>query len=106
MHAGRLDRLIEIQRATETQNSYGEPVKAWTSVATVWAERKDESGAELFAASQDQARMVTTFRIRYRDEPRITPAMRVIEGEESFDVEAVLEVGRREALALKCVAVV
>lgn len=39
MKAGRMDRMITLQRATMTQNSYGEMIPAWFPLA--------ETGAEL-----------------------------------------------------------
>jgi len=94
-----MDRVIQIQRNTPSQDAYGEEVASWVTVATVWAERRDLRGAEQFAALQEQAEISTIYRTRWQS--GITPEDRVIdEMSRQYDIVAALEIGRREGLDL------
>lgn len=76
MRAGALRHQVTIQAATETPNSFGEPVPAWGTVATTWAEFTNVSARERFAAEQMQGQIVATARIRYL--AGVTPKMRLV----------------------------
>jgi SPP1 family predicted phage head-tail adaptor len=113
MRAGRLDRMITIQRRTVTESDSGEPVETWTNLflrraASVSPVRGDErlSSDQLVASEQVE------FRIRYAasvaslgPKDRIvypalntaaeTPATRNI-----YDVHGCSEIGRREGLKI------
>ena len=68
MLAGTLDRRIVIQQRTDTPDSAGEPVPAWTTLATVWANVTHLRGTEPFQEQQFNAQRVTAFLIRYRSD--------------------------------------
>ena len=94
MRSGRLDRRLTLQRKTATENDYGEPVETWTTLATVWAEKIPVRGFERYAAMQTVAEVDTRFKIRYRTD--ISPLDRVVCAGTTYDVQGVLEIGRRE----------
>lgn len=94
MRSGRLDRRLTLQRKTATENDYGEAVETWTDLATVWAEKIPVRGAERYAAMQTVAEVIDRFKIRYRKD--LTPLDRVICDGITYDVQGVLEIGRRE----------
>lgn len=94
MRAGELDRRITIASFTESQNAYGEPVKTWNTLATVWANVKPASGREFFNSNQRVAEVDTIFKIRYRDD--VTPQMRVLYNGSIYDIKSILEIGGRE----------
>jgi SPP1 family predicted phage head-tail adaptor len=98
MQAGRLDRRVTIEQATATQNDYGEPVRTWSTLATVWAEKLDLKASERFAGDQHDARIDTVWRIRYRAD--VTPLMRVSHGGLRYDIQGTRELGRRAGLEL------
>ena len=99
MRAGRLDRRITLQRKTQAENSFGEPVEAWVDMATVWAEKLPLRGSTAFAANQRLAEAETKWRIRYRQ--NLTPLDRIIDDEgRPCDVLGVLEIGRRVGLEI------
>ena len=50
--AGDLRRKVMIQRATEVQDSAGQPIKTWADWRPKWARRKAISGREAIAAQQ------------------------------------------------------
>lgn len=105
MEAGKLHHRITIQQATVTQDAYGEPVKTWGTLATVWAAVEPMIGREYLAVQQLQSAANVRIRIRYR--PGITPLMRVqwIDGATTrlFDIESIQEVRtERRELILMC----
>jgi len=103
MQAGTMDRRIVLQTATETRDDYGEPVPSWSTLATVWARYRALSGRERFVDDQIQATLEAEFVVRYRGD--VTPKQRISWDSETWQIEAVLEEGRREYLRLLCSAV-
>lgn len=103
MRSGRLDRRLILQRKTLTENDFGEPIATWTTIATVWAEKREIRGAERYAANQTVAQADIKYRIRYRR--GLTPLDAFIDEDgRMFDIAAVLEIGRREGLELHGIA--
>lgn len=99
MQAGKLDRRVTLQRAVATQDSYGEEIKSWHDIATVWAQKKDLKGTERWLAMQEVANVTCVYAIRYR--PDITPLCRLIDIDgRTYNIAAVVEVGRKEGLWL------
>ncbi len=88
MRAGRLRHRIQLQHATETQDTTGDPVRRYTTYATVWASIQPVRGAEYFTAQQAGASRQHEVRIRYRDDVEETD--RIVYGSRTFEVEAVL----------------
>lgn len=88
MNIGKLNRRIVIQAPITSQDANGEPVAGWTMVATVWASIEDITGREYLAAAGTQNPVQTKIAIRYR--AGIVPAMRVLDGETAYNIEAVL----------------
>ena len=76
----RLNRLIKIRHRTVTRGSFGAEIEAWSTLATVWAEKFQVKPAERFI--KRSARRVNTstvrFKIRQRDD--LDETMRVIDG--------------------------
>lgn len=93
MRAGKLRHLVTIQRATETQDSAGEPVVVWTEFAKAWAAVEPLKGREFFEAQQHYGQVTHRVAIRYL--AGIVPKMRVVHGERSFDIQAVLHLEER-----------
>jgi head-tail adaptor len=110
MYAGKLDRYIDIQHATETQSPSGAPVLTWQTIASkrpASVERRRDpveiSGGALQVVALDQY----VFRIRYSDNVAgVTPKDRIIYPAGSaqpsalYNVLAVTEIGRREGLQM------
>ena len=101
VHPGRLDRLITIEQNTPTTTS-GEPVPAWATFATVYAMKSDQRGREFFDAQQVVAERTTVFRIRWL--AGVTELMRIVFDSITYDIKAISEVGRHDALDLFCTA--
>lgn len=108
-----LDRKIDIERRTETQDDYGQPVEQWTKVATRRSAKViPVSADERFTAEQFIARQQTEFRVRWSSAlADLNPLDRIIypsstdvdsPGQEPkiYDIIEVAELGRRDALKI------
>jgi SPP1 family predicted phage head-tail adaptor len=75
-----LDELVTIEQASETRNAYGEVVKTWATLATVWAKVEDTTGVggnkEAFSSEKPTAFSRLKITIRYRGD--INPGMRIV----------------------------
>lgn len=87
MQAGNLRHRIAIQTNTPTQDSYGQPVESWATVATVWAAVDMLTGRELYTAQQAQSEANVRMTIRRRD---VDAKQRVSWDSRTFDVESVI----------------
>lgn len=115
MRAGRLDRLITIQRKSLTSSDSGEPVETWTTIIERRAAGyRPLKGDERFTGEQVIGTEQVEFRIRYssnvadlsqRDRV-VYPALAdespedVPDERNVFDIVAVHEIGRREGLLI------
>lgn len=96
--ATTLNQRITLQAPATGQDDYGAPLVGWTDVAIVWASIVDVSGREFLAAAATQNAVQTKITIRYRD--GVLPAMRVLHGAVTYNIEAVLGQDRRELLLM------
>jgi SPP1 family predicted phage head-tail adaptor len=102
--AGKLDRVITIQRAAvETVAPSGAVTPIWSDVATVRAEVLHRTSIEFIAAFGEAGKESAGFRIRYL--AGLTVADRVIYAGQAFNLVELKEIGRREGLELRCEAV-
>jgi len=98
MKTGRMNRLVELHLRRETgQDSYGEETQDWT-VCKIWAERRELRGTERFAAQQHIATLDARYFIHHRDD--VTTQDRLVDAGQTYDIHAVLPIGRREGLEL------
>jgi len=75
---GDMDRRITVQRATVTENTFGEQKPSWADFTTVWAKRKDALDGEKIAAGQVGSKLMSRFVIRSSINARtITPQDRI-----------------------------
>lgn len=105
MRTGRLDRRIELQSPTVAQNTYGEPITTWATIATVWAEMIENRGQERFTENQYLSQADKVFRVRWSDySVQMTTKHRVVHDGRNHDVVHVQEIGRREGIEIYCYA--
>jgi len=101
MQAGRLRRRVTIQRKTVTRDSFGAETITWQEVATVWASVEPLRGREFLESRRAEAEVTTRITIRYR--AGITPEMRVVHGDDAYNIVSVIEPeSRLRALVLMC----
>ena len=104
--SGKLDVRLQIQVATETITTAGEPTTTWDLYYATWAMRTQaSSGKEEIESMQMVSSDMTDFTIRYPfHSPIPTTKMRVIETILGFeyDIENIRIIGRNEFLVLIC----
>ena len=77
MRAGNLNKKVEIQSLTSTQNEFGEVTNAnWTKYKNAYASVIPVSGKESFLSNTDFSKTSHKIRIRYL--PNINASMRIV----------------------------
>src|SRR5262245_38336585 len=99
--AGELDRRIELQAATITNDpNYNEEILAWSTYATVWAHMDVHRSCESDAQAREYAQMALFFSIRWR--PDVDAEHRIIyEGDTYEIIGRPRELGRRQGLMIE-----
>jgi len=95
MQAGKLRHRVQVQTYSETQDTYGEPDRTWTTATTVWASIEPLSGQELLAAQQLAAEASHRVIVRYNSS--IAPTSRLKFGTRVFDIVSALNWQERGA---------
>lgn len=102
MRAGALDRRITIRRYTVAgDDGYGNEIREWADLATVWAAVQQEGGREYFAQGGIQAERKIVFRLRWTD---VAVSDRIQYDGGEFDIHDVRELGRKDGLELHATA--
>ena len=104
MRVGRLDRKIQIQFRSLSQNDYGEAVASFSSTTDVWAMLETKPrGKERIDGGLETSVQNVNFLIRYStDVNSVTSGDRVSYNSQLYDIESVQEVGRNLSLRLIC----
>ena len=114
MRAGKLDRMIVIQRKTVTQSPSGEPIETWATLSQRPASLQTIQGDERFASEQLSAVTQFLFTIRWANVVAdVSPLDRIIypasaladspsqpKNNTIYDIFSVDPVGRNEGLKL------
>lgn len=93
MEIGQLDRRIVLQRCTETQTDYGELIRTWSNLGTVWANVNFRGGSEGFEAEQLTANTQIIFTIRYVS--YLQPKDRIYYNSKYYDILNIIELDRK-----------
>jgi SPP1 family predicted phage head-tail adaptor len=64
IQSGKLDRRIQVQISTPSQDGAGDEVQNWTDLTKRWANRIDSRGREFFGAQQMVRDADTVFELR------------------------------------------
>lgn len=105
MQAGKLDRRITIERASETRDAFNNITYSWTPLVTVWAAKLDVRDAERWSAQEVGAEITTRFQIRWSTAVEdVNPKDRIVFDGRTYDINAVKEMGRREGLEITAAA--
>lgn len=81
---GSMRDLLQIERPVKTRNSFGEDVVTWTLVATVWANVRAMSGAEMERVQQRWA--LARFKVRTWYMAGIEREYRILWGTRVLDI--------------------
>lgn len=102
MRAGKLNRVIFIDRLTETLNENRTPVSTWTNIATLRAEVLQHSVDEAEAGNGERDANAITFRTRFFS--GLSTADRIRFMGRAYNVQGWTEIGIRHGLEIKAVA--
>jgi len=101
INAGKYRHQITIRNAAGSRDAMGGAYGTGSTVATVWAEKQDWTGAENRESGQDAASLLTKFIVRYRTD--VTTTMQVVHGSDVYDIEVIKDLyGRVRELELEC----
>jgi SPP1 family predicted phage head-tail adaptor len=101
MQAGLLDRIVELQTYTSTQDASGQPIETWTLLAKVYADVRPMPARERYSTAGADRKIgvwAATVIIRWID--GLTMRNRIIYDNKTWDVVGVREIGRHEWLEL------
>ena len=105
MRGGALDRRIQLMEKVVTQDDFGEEIVSWNTIATVYAEKIENTGQERFSVAQFVGKRVCSFEFRWSSAVKgVTTLHKIIFDEVEFDIVAVQEIGRREGIRCDCTA--
>ena len=99
MRAGKLDREITFERATETVDGYGATAPTWAPLATMRAQLIDATTDESIRAFGASTESTVVFRTRYLE--GLTVADRVIYEGSAYEIVQLKEIGRRRGLDIR-----
>lgn len=99
MNAGSLRHRVTVQARTDAVDDIGQPVTTWDTVGDVWANIKYQSGLGAIKAGADVSISRASIRVRHA---AYKPGQRIVYGNETFAVLAVLPDGSRQHVDLVC----
>ena len=88
LNIGSLNQRVTIEKPGAGNDDFGQPVTTWSLVATVWAAIRYLNGLETLRSGMETNIARASIRVHYL--PGVVPAMRVMQGENVFNVIAVL----------------
>lgn len=102
INAGAMREQLTLQKRSTSQSASGEPELSWDDFATMRAEPLRTPGREIYAAAERNARVPTTFKLRYLD--GVLPEMRAVDSKQRvYNIKSAIDpTGRREELLLTC----
>lgn len=81
LRSGSLNRRIQIQQRSTSQDTFGDQAQTWTTIATVWGEISPLSGRELMSAQSVQSEITHQITVRYQSifaNPKAVTAYRAV----------------------------
>ena len=93
--AGQLDRRITIQNFSETTDSFGQEVKSFSTLASVWANVVERVGREGEDGDMIAATKKVEFIIRYRTD--VDEEMRISYNNNTYKIQAIQSADARKA---------
>jgi len=102
INPGAMREQLTLQKRSTQQGPSGEPLLQWTVFAVVRAEVLRMPGKEIFAAAERNARVPTSFKLRWLD--GVLPEMRAVDLHlRVYNIKSAIDpTGRREELLVTC----
>jgi SPP1 family predicted phage head-tail adaptor len=105
LNAGDLRYSIAIQSRSTTPDSFGQPVTTWTTIRNTRAAIERSSGNELAQSGDLASQQIYTIKMYWNSIP-VGPGMRVVSGADSYHVQGVENVQKRNrVLKLTCLEI-
>ena len=99
--AGQLDRRIIIQGFSESTDTFGQEVKSFSTLDTVWANVKEKIGSEGEEGDMIASTKKVEFIIRYRTD--VNEQMRILYNSNIYKIQTIQTADARKAfLKLVC----
>lgn len=96
MRGGTLRHPVRVERATETRNDFGEPIKTWTLLANTRAAIEPLRGSERMIAMQVQSDVTNKITLRWHSAiAELGTKDRIVLGSKQFDIKSVMNVDER-----------
>jgi SPP1 family predicted phage head-tail adaptor len=99
MKAGKLDRLIVLQRAIDTVSAAGTVTHTWSTVGELRAELVNLASVEAGAVFGEIDTSSLVLRTRYLT--GVTAADRIVFDGDFYNIKGIVEIGRRRVLELR-----
>ena len=93
--AGQLDRRITIQTFSETTDNFGQEVKSFSTLASVWANVVEKVGREGEDGEMIAATKKVEFIIRYRTD--VDEERRIVYNNNTYKIQAIQSADARKA---------
>lgn len=94
--ASRMKHQLVLQQLNTSSDGIGGTTRAWSDVATLWAEITPISGSEKFNYNQQTSKQRFRIKLRYRSD--ITTSMRLYDsaGSRAFNIRSVINVEEQD----------
>ena len=90
MKAGVLTQWVILERRTQGQDDYGQPIDNWARLAATFAAVEPLTGREYIAAQAVQSEVTVRIRLRFRPDIVLTAADRVIHEGKAYDIVSII----------------
>lgn len=101
MHRGMLDKLVQIQRRTQTRSPSGQQADTWATIHLVYANIRPLVGRDYLSAKQLMSEITHDITISYLR--NITSDMRIYHLGKYYEIASEIDFDeKREWLFLKC----
>lgn len=98
MQAGNLRKRLVLQQRSSSQDSYGQQVIGWTTLATLWGQVETLSGNQLARAQSIYSAVTHKVTVRYQSlfaDIKTVGSYRIVLGSALYDVGASLNIDQR-----------
>jgi len=98
LESGTLNKLITIERATETRDSYGAVVSTWATLIKPFAQVTEVPGWERLRSGREMKARAARFLIRHYD--GLTSKDRIVYSGLTWDISSVEYIGRNAGVLI------
>jgi SPP1 family predicted phage head-tail adaptor len=101
MQSGKLNRRIEVQQQTTTQDDFGQQQQTWTTVYVCWASIDVQQSQLIYSTAEFVSKVTHRITLRWTFSTVIEPKMRVVYTEpttkvtHTYNIEALLNTNQR-----------